>query len=170
MRDVQRISLPVIIILSLLTACSSSLPQGWRLPTSEELKDTWRYESESRYIIIKADFNGDGIVDEAKMLVRKDGTGFGLFAFINQKDNSFKIYHLDEMEDGKLIHAMGIKKVMPGSYKTACGKGYWVCRDDEPSEITIKNESIDYFKTESANSFLYWDDTLATFKRILISD
>ena len=162
--------LPVIIILSLLTACSSTLPQGWRLPTSEELKDTWRHESDSRYTTIKADFNGDEIVDDAKLLVRKDGASLGLFVFISQKENSFKIYHLNEMKDGKLIQAMGIKKVVPGSYKTACGKGYWDCHDDEPNEITIKNASINYFKIEGANSFFYWDDHSNNFKRIWISD
>lgn len=118
----------------------------------------------------KGDFNGDGIIDEAKLLVRKDGSGFGVFAFIYQKDHSFKIYQLDEMKDVKLIQAMGIKKVSPGTYKTACGKGYWDCQKDEVPEITIKNEIIDYFKTESANSFFYLDIKTNVFKRIWISD
>lgn len=172
MRSVQRIFLAIIVSLSILTACSDSksLPQGWRLPTSEELKDAWRNESENRYTIVKDDFNGDGINDEAKLLVHKDGSGFGVFAFIYQKDHSFKIYQLDEMKDVKLIQAMGIKKVSPGTYKTACGKGYWDCQKDEVPEITIKNEAIDYFKTESANSFFYWDNKSNSFKRIWISD
>lgn len=172
MRGVQRIVLAVIIALSLLAACSNSksLPEGWRLPTSEELKDTWRNESESRYTAVKGDFNGDGIIDEAKLLVRKDGTGFGVFAFVSQKGHSFKIYQLDEMKDGRLVQAMGIKKAAPGSYKTACGKGYWDCQKDEAPEIIIKNEAIDYFKTESANSFFYWDNKSNSFKRIWISD
>ncbi len=172
MRSVQGIFLAIIVSLSLLSACSNSksLPHGWRLPTSEELKDTWRNASENRYTIVKGDFNGDGIVDEAKLLARKDGSGFGVFAFIYQKDHSFKIYHLDEMKDVKLIQAMGIKKVSPGTYKTACGKGCWDCQKDEVPEITIKNETIDYFKTESANSFFYLDIKTNAFKRIWISD
>lgn len=172
MRGVHRIFLTILVSLSLLASCSNSksLPQGWKLPSSEELKDAWRNESESRYTIVRGDFNGDGIIDEAKLLVRKDGTGFGLFAFLYQKDHSFKIYQLDEMKDANLIRAMGIKKVSPNSYKTACGKGYWDCQKDEVPEITIKNEAIDYFKTESANSFFYWDVKTNTFKRIWISD
>lgn len=172
MRSAQRIFLTVIVSLSILTACtdSKSLTQGWRSPSNEELKDAWRNESENRYTIVKGDFNGDGILDEAKLLVRKDGTGFGVFAFVSQKGNSFKIYQLDEMKDAKFIQAMGIKKAAPGSYKTACGKGYWDCQKDEVPEITIKNEAIDYFKTESANSFFYWDNKANSFKRIWISD
>jgi hypothetical protein len=69
-----------------------------------------------------------------------------------------------------LIHTIGIKKNACGSYKTACGKGYWDCRKDEPPEISIKNESIDYFKIEGAHSFFYWDDNSNDFKRIWISD
>ena len=171
MRDVRRILLAIVASLSLLIACSNSesLPQGWRLPTSEELKDAWRNENENRYTIVKGDFNGDGIIDEAKLLVRKDGSGFGVFAFVCQKDRSFKMYQLDEMKDMKLFQGMGIKKVSPGTYKTACGKGYWSCQQDEVPEMTIKSDAIDYFKTESANSFFYWDKT-NSFKIIWISD
>lgn len=173
MRSVQSIFLATIVVsLSLLAACSNSksLPEGWRLPTSEELQDAWRNESENKYTIVKGDFNGDGIIDEAKLLVRKDSAGFGVFAFVYQKDHSFKIYQLDEMKDINLIQAMGIKKVPPGTYKTACGKGYWDCQKDEVPEINIKNEAIDYFKTESANSFFYWDVKTKFFDRIWISD
>jgi hypothetical protein len=172
MRSVQRIFLAIFVSLLLLSACSNSktLPQGWRLPTSQELKDTWRNESENKCTVVKGDFNGDGIIDEAKLLVREDSSGFGVFAFIYQKNYSSKIYQLDEMKDVKLIQAMGIKKVSPGTYKTACGKGYWDCQKDEVPEINIKNEAIDYFKTEAANSFFYWDNKSNSFKRIWISD
>ena len=50
----------------------------------------WRNESENRFTVVKGDFNGDGITDEAKLLVRKDGSGFGVFAFVYQQDHSFK--------------------------------------------------------------------------------
>jgi hypothetical protein len=168
MRGVQ--SILVIIAASLLLACSHNLPQGWRSPTNEELRDTWRDGSAGRYATVKGDFNGDGIVDEAKLLLRKNGSGFGLFAFVSRKGDFFKMYQLDEMQDGKLMHAVGIKHVACGSYMTACGKGYWDCRKDEPPEIAIRNESIDYFKLEGANSFFYWDGDSHNFNRIWISD
>ena len=134
------------------------------------IKDTWRHESVTKYAIVKGDFNGDGVVDEAKLLMRQDGTGFGLFAFVSQQGNLFKIYQLDEIKNNKFIKITGIKNVTNGSYKTACGKGYWDCRKDEHPEIIIKNDSIDYFKIEGANSFFYWDGNANDFKRIWISD
>jgi hypothetical protein len=172
MRNAQIIFLTIIISLSVITACSNSkpLPMGWEPLSSDVLKDAWRNESENRFTVVKGDFNGDGITDEAKLLVRKDGSGFGVFAFVYQKDHSFKTYQLDEMKDVKLMRAMGIKKVSTGIYKTACGKGYWDCQKDEMPEITINNEAIDYFKTESANSFFYFDIKTKVFKRIWISD
>lgn len=140
------------------------------MSANDELKDAWRNESKDKFTIVKGDFNGDGIVDEAKLLVREDGSGFGIFAFVSQKNQSFKAYLLDENKDKSLIRAMGIKKASSGIYKTACGKGYWGCKQDEVPEINIRNEAIDYFKTESANSFFYWDSETNNFKRIWISD
>lgn len=168
----KKILLLTIFSLSLITACSNDrhLPDGWRMPANDELKDAWRNESKDKFTIVKGDFNGDGIVDEAKLMVRQDGSGFGVFAFVSQNDQSFKTYLLDENKDKSLIRAMGIKKVSSGFYKTACGKGYWDCKQDEVPEINIRNEAIDYFKTESANSFFYWDSKTNNFKRIWISD
>jgi hypothetical protein len=170
-RGVQRIFFSITIIFTMLIiACSSGLPSGWRLPTNEELRDTWRDESDSRYATVKGDFNGDGIIDEAKLLLRKDGNALGLFVFLSQKDGAFKIFQLDEINAVEYIQVMGIEKVERGTYKTACGKGYWDCQDDEPSEIILHNDAIDYYKIQSVNSFFYWDKGANSFKRIWISD
>jgi hypothetical protein len=124
----------------------------------------------STHLIVKGDFNGDGIIDTARLLFREDGSALGLFAFVSQKNYSFKVYLLDEIKGADAIHDMGIKKVSPGLYKTACGKGYWSCDKDELPELSIQNDSIDYFKTESAESFFYWDVRTNAFKRIWMSD
>jgi hypothetical protein len=65
---------------------------------------------------------------------------------------------------------MGIAKVSPGKYKTACGKGYWECKTGELPEIAIRHDSINYFKTESASSYIYWSERTKTFKRAWITD
>jgi len=62
---------------------------------------------------------------------------------------------------------MGIEKASPGKYGTACGKGYFEYTD-EPPEIALKYDAIDYFKYESANSFFIWEGN--GFKRVWISD
>ncbi|MCL2310685.1 MAG: hypothetical protein FWC42_10565 [Proteobacteria bacterium] len=172
MKNVRTPFTVVIIFLSILTACSNNTlaVQGWRSPTDEELKSGWRNESDNRYTTVKGDFNGDGVIDEATLLARTDGSGFGIFVRLSRGDRSYEIYSLDEISDPKMISTMGIKKAPPGIYKTVCGKNYIDCQKGEPSEIHIKNEAIEYFKFESAGSLFYWDAASNSFKRIWISD
>lgn len=146
------------------------LPQGWKMPEPNDLKDDWRDDSPDRLAVVHGDFNGDGIKDTARLLVREDGSALGLFAFVSQEDQSLRPYLLDEMDDKGMIQVMGIQKVSPGMYHTACGKGYWACEQGEVPQIEIKNAAIDYFKVESANSFFFLDNRINNFKRIWISD
>jgi hypothetical protein len=65
-----------IIILVLLIAVlgcvrTAPLPEGWRAPTAKEVNQDWRNNEQHRYVIVKADFNGDGIEDEARLLVKE---------------------------------------------------------------------------------------------------
>jgi len=146
------------------------LPQGWRMPASTETGHGWRNEDPNRSLVAKGDFNGDGITDVARMLVRDTGPGLALFAFVSQKDHTFKAHLLDEKEDPNYIRVLGIATVPPGVYKTACGKGYFDCREGEPPEIVLRNPSIRYFKVGSASAFFYWDPAINSFKMIGIGD
>lgn len=163
----------IFLLTIIITNCTRSdvvIPQNWRHPSHLESNDAWRNENSSKYLITKGDFNGDGIVDVAMLLTSDNGSSLSLVAFISQNNKGFKTYFLNEIKDNRLIHAMGIKKVSPGAYATACGKGYWECRNDEVPEIQIQHDAIDYFKIESANSFFYWDAKTEAFKQIWISD
>lgn len=163
----------IIFALALPRLCLSedpSLPPGWRLPTTAETDQDWRNEDSNRYLVVRADFNGDGVTDQAKLLLRDTGPGFGLFAFVWQKDGAFKAYVLEEVKDTNYIEFMGIAPKPPGLYKTACGKGYFECGEGEPEEILLRHHAIDYFKEGSANSYFYWDEATETFKRVWISD
>jgi len=165
----------IVICLAMPLSCfseESSLPEGWRLPLPSETttEQGWRSESPDRYLTTSADFNGDGIIDKAMLLVRKEGAGLGLFAFVSQKDRSAKSYLLDEIQNPEYIRVMGVSIAQPGKYKTACGKGYFECQDGEENEIVLRYPAIDYFKEESANSFYCWDENKKNFKRIWMSD
>ena len=171
----------VLVLLLLLVPCLGSLPHGWRLPAPAELADTWRDASPSRYASLTGDFTGDGIADEAKLLLREDGSGFGLFAFVHQPDNTFTAYLLDAVDAGKVaapgdalpgvvLQVMGIKPVPSGEYTTACGKGYFDCQPGEPERIRLPHMGIEYFKEESAASYFYWDAATHQFLRVWIRD
>ena len=78
-----------------------------------------------------------------------------------------KIYRMHyEIQDNDLFTEMqkmyviryGIKVVSPGIYTTACGKGFWECRENEPEEIEIKYPGIEFFEYDAGfREFYYWD-------------
>lgn len=163
----------MLFLVTILTNCTrieAGLPQNWRLPSRLESNDAWRDEDSNKYLRAKGDFNGDGILDTAMLSISEDGASLGLVAFVSQTNKKFKTYFLHETKDNRLIHVMGIKQVPPGTYTTACGKGYWTCSKDEVPTIQLRHDAINYFKIESTNSFFYWDDQSDTFQRIWISD
>lgn len=159
-----------IFLPSLSFAEDISLPKGWRAPQSTEIKGEWRNKNTDRFLVARGDFNGDGIADVARVLVNQEVNKAGLFAFVSQKNGQCNIYHLDISNDTKMLQNMGVEKVPPGTYKTACGKGYWNCKQDESPEISLRTDAINYFMPEGANSYFYWDKKSDTFRRVWISD
>jgi len=65
----------------------------------------------------------------------------------------------------------GIKIAQLGKYATACGKGFWDCRTDEPEEIEFKYPGIQFFMDEAGyRVFYYWDVDKKMFKEIQVGD
>ena len=65
------------------------------------------------------DFDGDGKPDEARLMVRGDGKAFALFVKLGARDSALK---LDEFPDMKMLPSIGIKRVAPAEYPTACAR------------------------------------------------
>lgn len=78
------------------------------------------------------------------------------------------------LEKDRLVNLprMGIASVTPGSYATACGKGYgeWACAHGEPNVLELKHDAIDFFADGSADAIFYWDSKARNFRRIQMSD
>lgn len=151
-----------------------SLPKGWRFPTEDELSDVIRKDSPTKYSKAKADFNGDGINDDAFLLKSTKFSGEGLFVRLSDKQKGFRWIELHVIDWGekypKVELSMGVTVAKPGTYWTACGKGYFECEEGEPKVLKLRWPAINYVKFESANSFFVWDDKSKNFKRIWISD
>lgn len=78
---------------------------------------------------------------------------------------------LREFIDIDLLTMMGIAKVEPGKYDTACGKGYFPCsQTGDPEVLDLKLPAINLFQYEGASSFWYWDRSYETFIEVPISD
>jgi len=163
----------IILILTILgtAIAGTNFPDNWRPPTVEETPDLLNYRSESdqRYLVVESDFNGDEKSDVAKFLVNDNMNSIGLFVLLSQPQGMklFKLYESDSIEH---IRTLGIGEAAPGSYKTACGKGYFECEPNEPDQINLENPAIDFFNLGGANAYFYWDKGTESFKEIWMSD
>jgi len=148
------------------------LQQEWRRPDQKDLDaEPLRSASATGYTEVTADFDGDGKPDRAVLRVEAAGWKEGLFVQLSsvlpgrwQPLNS--VVHNKQSQP--LL--MGVSLVPPGTYMTACGKGYGRCSPDEPREVVLKHPGIDYFQFESANSYIFWDETTRQLRRVWISD
>lgn len=166
----------IFFILACLASLSTAwadeikLPAKWKKPSALELDGEWRTRDTKRFSVVEGDFNGDGLVDQARLLISTHGHRLGLIIFLASKSGEMKSYQVVVEQDPSAIHTMGIAKVLPGKYKTACGKGYWECKNDDTPEVLIKLDAIEYFKEESASSYFLWDAKKKLFKRVWVSD
>jgi len=163
----------VIIVLTFLVYGQSmpEFPAGWKPATKSDYSaENLSFRKNQVPNHIEADFNGDGIKDQAWILINTSNKTFGVFVFLGTGNGSYKMLMLDEhkRETKKLF--MGISLLEPGQHKTACGKGYWECKEDESEILKIKNPGINYFAFENANSVYYWNSCKNEFTRIWMSD
>jgi hypothetical protein len=170
----MKILIVIFLILMLLPvyayAKEPTLPEGWRYPTAEESVDKSRPEGKAPYLKVNEDFNGDGVTDEAAILVNKDNEHmFGLFVFLSKKRKIITI-HLDTSADKTFLSYMGIYPVKPGTYETACASRFYLCGKKKLRKIVLTLPAIDYFVSEGANAFYYWNIKEKKFSREWIGD
>ncbi|MBT0894524.1 hypothetical protein KI811_11960 [Geobacter hydrogenophilus] len=171
----MRIQLCIFLILLAANTVAASdvhVPKGWRLPTEKDMSGDWaefRKDNPHPYLA-QADFNGDGIPDDAYIALAVNGKSWALFVNLNKKKSPPKVLKLDEDNGETPPQRMGLDIAEPGTYKTACGKGYWECDKDETETLKLRVPAIDFYLFESANSFFWWDKKLGHFRRTWMSD
>ena len=146
-------------------------PPGWRVAEKSD------YSAENLSVInnrvpnhVNADFNGDGINDDAWILINETESKYGLFILLSKKGGDHKRANLAEYRKETEKLYMGISLMKPGKYKTACGKGYGDCGPNDPKVIVLRNPGIDFFAFESGDSVFYWNANKKEFIRIWLSD
>ncbi len=152
------------------------VPSGYRLPTKADITGDWkRFDAPNH---LKADFNGDGIEDEAYILPKKGSRlGYGVFVSMSkankniQAGHEFQMFKLTDSNDMS-PQSFAIELAEPSNkiWKTACGKGYWECGVDEPAEIKITKPSIMFCYIESACTLYLSGKDKSSFKEIQFSD
>ena len=161
-----------IALVALLSAQTSvSAPNGYRFPREADYSGDWKEfrATAPTPFVVRADFNGDAILDEAWLLPTTPGPGWGLFASLSSSNGSHHWVRLEQDRKTE-VQGFGIALVEPGKYKTACGKGYWECKPNEPDVLDLKSAAVEFFKYESATSIFWWDRRSGNFRRTWISD
>lgn len=159
----------VFLLATVVPIRAQELPSGWRRPTRAESSGQWRQKSQTRFVVVKGDFDGDGKLDSAELLVNPSTKQLGPFVVLAA---TFQWQMLDKPYDVGDFDRFGIDFVKPGRYETACGKGYgdWACAHGEPNSLTLAHPGINFFYTESSNSFYYWDQKTKAFREVVMSD
>lgn len=168
-------SIPVAIACiglaaSLARAGTSTLSAlGWRVPTKDELAQSWRDRSSERFALVRGDFDGDGQPDEARLMVSEDGKRIAVVVKLTTSGIHVLGVTARTGSWNPLV-SMGITVLAPGRYLTTCGKGYAACESDTPDEIELRWAGIDFFTEESADSVFYIPDRGREFRRVWLSD
>lgn len=166
-RHLYMVLISLVVPLSLFANDLAS----WRPPTTDELGpySEWRNKDPNRYLLVRADFDGDGKDDTARLVVNEKENKIGLSVILSTLGKVSPLL-IETNNDKRAIESRGIKVAKPGKYETACGKGYYDCKKGEPKHIQLDHPGIDFFKYESANMYFIWNSTKKTFDEIGISD
>jgi hypothetical protein len=147
-------------------------PPGWRVPTDADYSGDWQEFRKDVPVPfhVEGDFDGDGLSDEAWILLRSSGDGWMVVARMSQKGKPSRLIDLVKPTGEASAQYHGIALAKPGRYETACGKGYFECKPGEPEVLDLKRPGIEFFKYESASSIFFWDSTSRRFRQVWTSD
>lgn len=102
--------------------------------------------------VVTGDFDGDGKADRAWLMVSETGRRYGLFVSRGGRPAE----NLDDGDVAQLPNLM-LDLFKPGTYKTACAKGYG--DDTQPCRPLIKARwtAIWFGAYESTDQIFFWD-------------
>lgn len=147
-------------------------PDGWRFPGESDYSDDWLQHRETHPVPfhVRSDFNGDGMADDAWIVIPRKGDGGGLCVILARKDAPPDVIWLDR---GKMVYKpqlVGIVAVPPGQHKTACGKGYFECGPGEPEKLDLSLPSFQFIYFGKASILYWWDAEKKSFNTTSMSD
>jgi hypothetical protein len=147
----------------------TQLPNGWRLTSNEETAQSWRLKSPTRYLSVNGDFAGHGVAEKAIILVKKDGTGFAPFLLLAEPDGQTRFFQAEEINPMRYLQDEGLRVLLPGSYKTTCGKGYG-CSEGDKDSVTISTQAVEFFQRDGPERLIYWDNDKDRPSEVWLSD
>ena len=115
---------------------------------------------------VVADYDGNGVPDEAWIVFSTVNDGWSVVAFMNEA----KVEHILFTSESADPEAFGIENLLPGAYPTACGKGYWAGGAGENALLELERPGFRFFMFESASRIFYWDSAAVEFDEVWESD
>ena len=129
------------------------------------------------------DYNGDGVLDEARILIsvgvpkptgyatKKSGMA-GFFVFFKSKVGPAKVVVIGLASDqspSPQNHFIGTQPPIE-KLETWCGRGGRDCEAGEPAAITLKRDAVIFGQFEAWSTLAYWSAAENKFKVVTISD
>lgn len=167
-RRMKIFTITLFLASSMKVCLSQEMPAGWAKPPANLAGQEFRQKDPNQFLVVTGDFNGDGVQDKALPLVNQHFRQLGFFVCLTTEKGCD--WHRLEVMDIAFLDVMGIAKVKPGEYETACGKGYWECGKDEPEKLKTKRDAVEFFKDESASSVYVYNSKKHKFVSVATSD
>lgn len=140
-----------------------SIPDGYRMPNALELSSPKRDTDEYRYGMAAGDFNGDGLVDGASLLIDNDNKELTVFVFLcTDKDQVYRWYKVDSLSYFAIkFTGVRLQKPQKISY-------YPDIKTEVKSELVLFNDSFELFQFEGSSSVFYYEKESDKFKRVWV--
>jgi hypothetical protein len=155
----------IVIAAMVLTGAAGpapvALPAGWRMLNDADRAEM-RAEAERVYrgtgitfpqtYALRADFDGDGRVDQAVMLLNPAETKYGLFV-LRRAERSYQLVHSG---DSSFLWDISLYLERPRTFRTACAKGYG---DEEGCRYSVQARwpAIGLSHNEASYQIFFWD-------------
>ncbi|MDR1812780.1 MAG: hypothetical protein LBQ87_08135 [Candidatus Fibromonas sp.] len=135
-------------------------PEGWRYP--ESAKELANFpvrlkNSKNLLTVVKADFNGDGLIDAAAYLMNSEREQVALFMNISQSDGSYELKPYGNADKGTVIEN-GIMFASAGEHTDIITK----------SKVMIENPGIMEIVFDTTAYLIYWDSNSKEWVKITL--
>jgi hypothetical protein len=150
----------IVCLASPVYASGPTLPKQYRMPTDVELSGVWRMGDSDKFATVAADFNGDGLVDGAFLVVDEKHKKLVLMVVLINKDFTETWLKLQTMDYAALKY-QGIALVKPSTVSVYKGEA----TENTKHPMTLKFNSIKSFSSEGSSSIFSWDASKKQFQQ-----
>ena len=158
----------LFLVLVAISACGQDLPAGWRRPSGKDVSVEWRKKSPTRFLKVDGDFDGDGNLDFAGVLISTSSKRCALFVRLSTDNHNWgePIWQSDMPGCGHF----GIDIVRPGKHNTLCSSDPSSCDPKTPTSVILTSDGIAFSSYGTGSSLAYWDRVAKKFQWVPLSD